>query len=111
MIGMNAQTGRPLSGVEHLKQSIRDIVTTPLGSRVMRRDYGCGLFDLLDSPFSSSLVGDITLAISEGLEKWEPRFRLESVAVHPAGSGKLSIDINGLYLINGEPVIIEGIQV
>ena len=48
MIGMNAKTGKALSGVDHLKQSIQDIVTTPLGSRVMRRDYGCGLFDLLD---------------------------------------------------------------
>ncbi|KAF7769997.1 hypothetical protein PCIT_a2931 [Pseudoalteromonas citrea] len=111
MIGMNAKTGQPLSGVEHLKQSITDIVTTPLGSRVMRRDYGCGLFDLLDSPFSNSLVGDITLAISNALEQWEPRFELEEVAVHPEGSGKLSIDISGLYLINGEPVLIEGIQI
>ncbi|WMN59296.1 GPW/gp25 family protein [Pseudoalteromonas xiamenensis] len=111
MIGMNAKTGKALSGVEHLKQSIRDIVTTPLGSRVMRRDYGCGLFELVDRPFSHSLVGDITMSIANALEKWEPRFRLDGVSVHPAGEGKLSIAINGLYLINGEPVLIEGIQV
>lgn len=51
MIGMNAKTGKALGGVEHLKQSIRDIVTTPLGSRVMRRDYGCGLYELVDRLF------------------------------------------------------------
>ena len=111
MLGMNAKTGKPLSGVEHLKQSIQDIVTTPIGSRVMRRDYGCGLFDLLDSPYSTSMVGDITLVISNALEKWEPRFELESVAVQPTSPGKLSIDISGLYLINGELVLIEGIQI
>ncbi|MBE0367662.1 GPW/gp25 family protein [Pseudoalteromonas sp. MMG013] len=111
MLGMNAKTGKPLAGVEHLKQSIHDIVTTPIGSRVMRRDYGCGLFDLLDSPYSTSMVGDITLVVSNALEKWEPRFELESVAVQPTGDGKLSIDISGLYLISGEPVLIEGIQI
>ena len=111
MIGMNAKTGKPLGGVEHLKQSIRDIVTTPLGSRVMRRDYGCGLYELVDRPFSHSLEGDITMTIANALEKWEPRFQLDGVAVHPAGEGKLSIEIKGLYLINGEPVTIEGIQI
>ncbi|WP_230851869.1 GPW/gp25 family protein [Pseudoalteromonas luteoviolacea] len=109
MIGMNAQTGKPLGGVEHLKQSIRDIVTTPLGSRVMRRDYGCGLFELVDRPFSHNLVGDITMSIANALDRWEPRFRLEGVSVHPAGAGKVDITIEGLYLINNEPVTIEGI--
>ncbi|WP_046005615.1 GPW/gp25 family protein [Pseudoalteromonas rubra] len=110
MAGMDAQTGKPLSGLTHLRQSIRDIVTTPLGSRVMRRNYGCGLYELVDRPFSHSLVGDITMVISNALELWEPRFRLEGVAVHPAGNGKLSITIEGLYLISGQPVTIEGIQ-
>ncbi len=39
MRGMNANTGKELEGIEHLKQSIIDILTTPIGSRVMRRDY------------------------------------------------------------------------
>lgn len=111
MLGMNVKTGKPLSGVAHLQQSIRDIITTPIGSRVMRRDYGCGLFELLDSPYSTSMVGDITLVISNALERWEPRFELESVAVQPTGAGKVSIDIKGLYLINGEPILIEGIEI
>lgn len=39
MNGISATTGRPLSGIDHLRQSIRDILTTPIGSRVMRRLY------------------------------------------------------------------------
>lgn len=31
--------GAPLSGVAHLQQSIKDILTTPLGSRRMRQEY------------------------------------------------------------------------
>ncbi|NBO96416.1 MAG: phage baseplate protein, partial [Betaproteobacteria bacterium] len=40
MLGINAQTGQPLAGIDHLRQSIRDILTTRIGTRVMRRDYG-----------------------------------------------------------------------
>jgi len=31
-MGMNAETGRELKGLEHLKQSIADILNTPIGS-------------------------------------------------------------------------------
>ena len=33
---MDSTTGRHIAGVEHLKQSIADIITTPLGSRLQR---------------------------------------------------------------------------
>ncbi len=39
MKGMSAETGKALEGLEHLKQSITDILTTPIGSRIMRREY------------------------------------------------------------------------
>ena len=38
MIGMSTKTGRTLRDRQHLAQSIADIVTTPLGSRIMRRE-------------------------------------------------------------------------
>jgi phage baseplate assembly protein W len=45
MIGTNATSRKPLAGIEHLRQSIRDILTTPIGSRIMRRDFGSGCSD------------------------------------------------------------------
>ena len=39
-MGMNTQNGRSLTELDHLRQSIVDILNTPIGSRVMRRDYG-----------------------------------------------------------------------
>ncbi len=38
--GMSRETGVTLVELEHIRQSVRDILTTPLGSRVMRRNYG-----------------------------------------------------------------------
>ena len=34
---MNRTTGTAISGLEHLRQSVGDILSTPIGSRVMRR--------------------------------------------------------------------------
>src|SRR5689334_3853401 len=54
MIGMDAATGKALDGNAHLAQSIGDILFTPLGSLIMRRDYGSMLFDLIDQPFNGA---------------------------------------------------------
>ena len=44
--GMNPDGTGNLNDMEHLKQSVRDILTTPLASRVMRREYGSLVPDL-----------------------------------------------------------------
>lgn len=50
MIGIDSGTGRYLHGNEHLRQSVTDILSTPVGSRVLLREYGSRLFSLLDNP-------------------------------------------------------------
>lgn len=111
MIGMDKHTGQALSGLAHLKQSIEDILTTPKGSRVMRRDYGCDLFTLIDQPYSQVWVGDVTMAVSEALLNWEPRFALQSVAVTQIQPGKVNLDVNGIYLLNGQTITLDGIVI
>ena len=49
-LGMNSQTGLSISEVEHIRQSVRDILVTPVGSRVMRREYGSLVPALIDKP-------------------------------------------------------------
>lgn len=58
-------------GIEHLKQSIIDILTTPNNSRIMRRDYGSRVFELVDKPINRDLTLEIYAATAEALEKWE----------------------------------------
>ncbi|MCJ7475671.1 MAG: baseplate assembly protein W, partial [Wolbachia endosymbiont of Homalodisca vitripennis] len=50
MKGMDAKTGKALEEIDHLKQSIIDILTTPVNSRIMRRSYGSRLLELVDKP-------------------------------------------------------------
>lgn len=96
MIGMSATTGKTLSDTAHLAQSIADILTTPLGSRVMRRDYGSLLFDLIDRPVNSAMRLLLQAATAVALKRWEPRLRLTRVTLQgEAAAGRLTIGIEG----------------
>ena len=50
---MSRNTGLSLSSeADQIRQSIQDILTTPIGTRIMRREYGSLLPQLIDSPFN-----------------------------------------------------------
>lgn len=112
MAGMSRATGTTLSGFDHLKQSITDILTTPVGSRVHRRDYGSRLPELVDRPINNSLVADLVAATAEALDRWEPRVKLEQVKIESVSAeGKIELSLVGYYLLNGQPVEIEGLVI
>lgn len=111
MRGIDATTGKALSGIDHLRQSVRDILTTPIGSRVMRREYGSRLFRLVDAPLNRSIVMDITAATAEALKRWEPRLRLTRVVVSQPAPGNVVLDVSGDYLPDGRAIILDGIEV
>lgn len=95
MIGMNAITGKAIEGLAHLRQSIADILTTPIGSRVMRRDYGSLLPELIDQPLNGATVVQVYAATAIALMRWEPRLRLHRVQLSSSAAGAASIEIEG----------------
>ena len=111
MLGTNVDTGAALEGIDHMMQSIRDILTTPIGSRVMRRDYGSRLFELLDHPTEPGIEVEIYAGVAEALDRWEPRFELKRVSVVSADAGHITLDIVGIYKPNGQEVTLPGVVV
>lgn len=111
MEGINATTGKRLGGLEHLSQSIRDILTTPIGSRVQRREYGSRLPRLVDAPMNRSTLLDIYAATAEAIARWEPRFEVTKVAASSAQPGRVVLDLTGNYLPDGQTVTIEGVVI
>lgn len=91
MPGMSRTTGRLLDDLAHLRQSVTDILTTPIGSRVMRRDYGSRLFELVDAPINARTLGDIYAATVDALRRWEPRIAVRRVRVLEAAAGRLAL--------------------
>ncbi|RPS09977.1 phage baseplate protein [Pseudomonas aeruginosa] len=105
MIGLDRRTGQPLSGVAHLKQSIEDILTTPLGTRRMRPEYGSKLRRLVDLPVNDGWKSAVQAEVARALGRWEPRLRLERVRVVAVIGGRIDLELAGVYL--GDSVMLE----
>ncbi|MBD3610535.1 MAG: GPW/gp25 family protein [Gammaproteobacteria bacterium] len=70
---MNRTTGKHISGMDEINQSVNDIIMTPIGSRVMNRDYGSYVFEFIDHPAHGANLMKIYASIVDALIRWEPR--------------------------------------
>ena len=111
MQSFDIDTGQPIAGMAHLRQSIRDILTTPIGSRVMRPEYGSRLFELIDASMNGPGLSRVVAATAEALDQWEPRLKVTRITPQAISPGKLSIDIEGVYLETGRTITFQGIQI
>lgn len=98
-----------IEGVAHLRQSVRDILETPIGSRVMNREYGSRLFELLDDPTDQRFMVDVYAATAEAIRRWEPRFHLERVRLVEMRPNGPVFDLHGVDLETGRGVVLEGV--
>ena len=82
-------------GEEKVRQSLRLILSTAPGERVMRPDFGCGIHDLVFEPLTPALRTLITDRVKTALTRWEPRIDLTNVDVSddPARPQRLLVDI------------------
>ena len=101
-LGMNRTTGESISDVDHISQSIGDILRTPVGSRVMRRDYGSLLFEMIDQPQTPALALQIQAACYMALLKWEPRITLSAVTTERQFDGTMIVNLTGQLASTGE---------
>lgn len=111
MNGTNRETGKRLSGRAHLRQSVEDILTTPIGSRVMLREYGSNLPDLVDRPQDELTNLKIIAATASALAKWEPRLTVNSVSVARDGDGAQLLTIEGISKEDNEALTIDGVRI
>lgn len=111
MIGTSASTGAELSGLDHLRQSIRDILTTRVGERVMRRAYGSRVPELVDAPLNEETVVDLYAETVAALVTWEPRIEVQQVTAEFPAPGRVVLSLVGIYTETGETVTIDGIEV
>ncbi|MCW2248294.1 phage baseplate assembly protein W [Azospirillum fermentarium] len=111
MQGMNAVTGGRADGVRHLLQSIRAIITTPIGTRIHRRDFGSRVPFLIDAPINAATIIEIYAGVAEALDRWEPRFALSRIILESAAPGRVEMTIEGIYRPENRDIRMEGIIV
>ena len=81
---------------ESIRQAIRIILSTALGERVMRPDFGCAIHELVFAPNSAATQGMAEHHVREALLRWEPRIEVLDVKAVASGGQdeELLISIN-----------------
>ena len=93
---MNKDTGGVIGELEHISQSIADILNTRIGSRVMRREYGSLLPELVDHPFNDATRLRVYAATAMAVLRWEPRISLSRVQFSGVSlQGQVVLDLEG----------------
>ncbi len=81
-VGVDGRGGiSTASDTMDLDQSIRLILGTRIGERVMRPDFGCKIHDLLFAPINAQTIGLAQHYVEEALGWWEPRIELKGVGI------------------------------
>ncbi|MEL6559877.1 MAG: GPW/gp25 family protein [Bacteroidota bacterium] len=88
-----------LNGVADVENSIYVILHTKLGERIMRRDFGSNIHELMFEPLSHNMKTYMAATLSEALVLNEPRIEIEDLKLEQTDSfeGKVLISIS--YLI------------
>jgi uncharacterized protein len=73
---------------ESVDQAIWIILGTAKGERLMRPDFGCGIYDLVFGMNSASTSGKIAQEVREALLAHEPRIDVRDVRVEPRDGGQ-----------------------
>lgn len=86
---------RLTNGAQDLDRSIRIVLVTAPGERVMRPQFGCRIWEMLFEPVTANLLGLMAQAVREAVAQWEPRVEVEEVDVvaDPADSSLVRIHI------------------
>ncbi|MFC6724195.1 GPW/gp25 family protein [Halobium palmae] len=79
-----------------IRESIRLVLTTAKGERVMRPDFGCGIHEFAFATVNTTTLSLVEQSVTDALRRWEPRIEVESVEASPTelNRGYLSISID-----------------
>ena len=100
---INKKSGQTISTVqESIQQAIEDIITTPIGSRVMRRTYGSLIFELIDQSINDALILKCYSAIYTAVSTWENRIDISQIKASGVDGTGLVFDIEVVYKTTGQ---------
>lgn len=74
---------------ESVRQSVWIILGTAKGERIMRPDFGCGIYDLVFDLNSAATAGSVAQAVRDALLAFEPRIDVVEVNVAPDDGGEV----------------------
>lgn len=88
-------SARMVSAGEDIAESLRILIETRPGERIMQPDYGCRIHDYLFDPMSAETRTAMQVAIRRAVQFFEPRIELHEVTVAfiDPGAGRLQVEL------------------
>jgi hypothetical protein len=87
-----------VEGAEKVQQSLRILLDTDPGERVMRPAFGCGLRRYLMQPNSAATRALIRQDVERAIAVWERRIDVQSIDVMPSEDEPSRVDIHIQYV-------------
>jgi phage baseplate assembly protein W len=86
-------------GHDSVRESIRVVLTTEPGERLMLPSFGAGLRSFLFEPNVPATHRMVEERVQFALRRWEPRIALESVVVRPHPDGRSRAVVSVRYVL------------
>lgn len=96
-VGTDYQGNIELSSAEeNIRESVRIIIGTAKGERVMRPEFGCDIHDYVFAAADPATLSMIEDAVRDALVQWEPRIDVEGVEADrdPENPNRVLVDID-----------------
>lgn len=79
-----------------IRESIRIILATARGERMMRPDFGCGIHSLVFDVIDIAMLTRVETEVRESITRYEPRVELIGVKADPlqAADGLLLVEVD-----------------
>lgn len=83
------------SDLDDIRSSLRILLSTSVGERILQPRYGCNLDRLLFDPLSTTTATYVKGLIGQAILIYEPRIAVDDIVIDPgaASDGKLAIEI------------------
>ncbi|HTW99883.1 MAG TPA: GPW/gp25 family protein [Acidimicrobiales bacterium] len=91
-----------VSGNREIQEAVRLILSTAIGERPMRPDFGCGIHDHVFASADATTAGLISYEVKRSLARWEPRIKVGDVIVSIDEITKSTMYIDIRYTIRGD---------
>ena len=90
MAGIDRHTGKVIDNLASAYQGVEVILSTRIGSRVMRREFGGGIAELLGRLMTPALFAAWRQLVATAIDLWEPRFRVRKVMLDGSAEAVLA---------------------
>lgn len=88
-----------VAGDEDIQESLRILMTTRRGERIMRPRFGLGLWAHVADTMDDTTLADLQSQIEDAILFWEPRIRVEEITFDTADAADGVLHIHLSYRI------------